>query len=390
MLLALLIALALAPLYWLLVPIAWRRDLLTLASLMGLGAYDWRLPVLLLTVSAGVWLLVRLATQRPERRRTATAVGVAALLALFAFNKLAGSGPSALATQSGLVFLGVSFLVLKAAGALIDAARGALPSAPFANTLAWLAFLPTYPSGPMETYQHFGGQQPIWDRVRVFAGLERILTGLVKALLGAHYLGVWIDPLLVAPEQHRPLELLAGVYAGALRFYFDLAGYSDIAIGLAAVVGYDIAENFDYPFAARNLVLLWQRWHITLTGWLRTYVFTPLTRALMRRRLVGDRMAIAAGSFATMLLIGLWHGVSWNFVVFGLLHGVGVTWVSLFARNAGRRLLPPALPRWWRQSRAGYACSVAVTVSFFAATALLVGTDLPGAVRYAQALLGGE
>lgn len=385
MLLALIAALALAPLYWLLVPLAWRRAALTIASLAALGAYDWRLPGLLVVVAGGVTALVG-AIAGGRARRALTAAGLGALLALFIFNKLAGEAHSALPTQPGLVFLGVSFLVLKAAGALLEAARGTLPAAHFGAALAWLAFLPTYPSGPMETFPHFSAQSPAWDRPRVFVGLERILTGLVKALLGAHYLGAWVDPIIAAPEQYDRLTLLLGTYACALRFYFDLAGYSDVAIGLAAVYGYDIAENFDYPFAARNLVLLWQRWHMTLTGWLRTYVFTPLSRGLLRRGAVGDRTAIAIGQFTTMLFIGLWHGLGWNFVVYGLLQGIGVTWVSLLARDAGQRLLPPAAVSWWRHSRAGYALSAAITFHYFALTAILIATDVTPALRYVRAL----
>jgi len=222
----------------------------------------------------------------------------------------------------------------------------------------------------------------------VLVGLERILFGLVKALIGAHYLGAWLDPIVAAPTQYPPPILLLGVFVSAFRFYLDLAGYSDVAIGLGAVYGYEIQENFAYPFAARNLVLLWQRWHITLTGWLRTYVFTPLTRALMRRLPPsGDRLAIATGQFVTMFAIGLWHGVSWNFVVFGVLQGVGVMWVSLLARDLGRRLFRPALVQWWRKSRVANVLSTSVTVTYFAGTTLLVMTGVRPALRYARAML---
>lgn len=389
MLLALFAALVVAPLFWLLVPVARRRAVLTAASLGALAVYDWRLPGLLLVVAGGVSALDG-AMAAGRARRGLTAAGLAALLALFVVNKLAGEAHSALPTQHGLVFLGVSFLVLKAAGALIDAARATLRRAPFGSVLPWLAFLPTYPSGPMETFQHFDSQSPRWDRQRAFVGLERILTGLVKALLCAHYLGTWVDPIIAAPAQYDRLTLLAGTYACALRFYFDLAGYSDVAIGLSAVYGYDIAENFDYPFAARNLVLLWQRWHMTLTGWARTYVFTPLTRALLRRTTAaGDALALAAGQLATMLFIGLWHGLSWNFVLYGLLQGAGVMWVSLVSRPLGGRTLPPRLIRWWRRSRAGHAISSAITFHYFALTAILIGADVSTAMRYLGRLLGG-
>jgi D-alanyl-lipoteichoic acid acyltransferase DltB (MBOAT superfamily) len=390
MLPALFVAIAVVPLYWLAVPAPWRRWVLALASLAVLSVYDPRLLPLLVLVTLGVsGGVAAMQHSDPTTRRAIGAAGVAALVGLFAWNKLAGGGLSVLPSQSGVAFLGVSFLVLKAAGVLLDGSRGALRAAPPAEILAWLVFLPTYPSGPVEHFEHFRTQRPHWTPAGGFGGLERILFGLVKALLVAHYLGEWTAPILAEPEAAGTPLLLAAFYGLALRFYFDLAGYSDIAIGLSALYGYDIAENFDRPLTARNLALLWQRWHMTVTGWLRTYTFTPLTRALMRRSgRGGDRIAVTSGLLATFLLIGLWHGLSWNFALYGLLQGLAVAWVSVFARDAGRRILSAGLVRWWRGSRLGYALSTALTFNFFALTSILVMTDLAQALRCWRALLG--
>ncbi len=390
MLPALFVAIAVAPLYWLAVPVGWRRWVLALLSLAVLTAYDVRLLPLLSAVALGVAASVSLMQRSaPAARRAIGSAGVAALIGLFAWNKLAGGGLSVLPSQSGVAFLGVSFLVLKAAGALIDAARGSLRAAAPLDVLAWVVFLPTYPSGPVEGFDHFRQQQPQWQQQRGLGGLERILFGLVKSVIVAHYLGEWIAPILAAPEQAAAPILLLAFYGLALRFYFDLAGYSDIAIGLSALYGYDIAENFDRPLTARNLALLWQRWHMTVTGWLRTYTFTPITRALMRRTgRRGDRIAVSAGVLVTFLLIGLWHGLSTNFAVYGLIQGLGVIWGSVFARDVGRRLLPAGLLRWWRTNPLGYALSTAITFNFFALTSILVMTDLERALRCWRALLG--
>lgn len=390
MLLGLLAALVLAPIYWLAVPTRWRREVLSAVSLLALSLFDWRLVPLLLAVTLAVAAALHLIAHGPAPQRRILAAGAIALLvALFVWNKEAGHSLAVLPSQGGVVFLGVSFLVLKAVGAIIECARGALRPALVRDLLAWLVFLPTYPSGPMESLDHFRDQWSAWDRRRALGGLERILFGLVKTLVFAHALGVWIDPILAAPEQVSPPLLLVALYALALRFYFDLAGYSDVAIGLAAIYGYDIAENFDRPFAARNIALLWQRWHMTLTGWLRRYTFTPLTRALMRRAgRGGDRLAVAIGLLATLLLIGLWHGIRWNFVVYGLLQGMAVIWVSVLARDTGRRLLSPPLLRWWRTSRVGYGLSVWLTLTFFSVTGIFIITDVAAALRYLRALVG--
>lgn len=387
MLLGLLAALLFAPVYWLAVPGGWRREALTLASLAALTAYDPRLLVLLAAVCIGLNALLRLLERTTEGRRFAiAAVGLSALAALFLWNKLAGASASALPSQGGLVFLGVSYLVLKAAGALIDASRGIRRNARLGEVTAWIAFLPTYPSGPMETLDHFRRQSPVFDRVRVLGGLERILFGLVKALLAAHYLGEWAAPIFAAPGGHSTLELVGGLYAASLRFYLDFSGYSDVAIGLAAVFGYDIEENFDRPLLRRNLAQLWQHWHMTLTRWLRAYLFVPVSRRVMR--LGGaraDGLAIALAQITAMTFCGLWHGVAWNFALWGFSQALGLIWVGTIARAFGR-LLPDGLVRWWRESKVAYALSVLVTFNFFALTVVFALTDVPGALRYLRAL----
>jgi alginate O-acetyltransferase complex protein AlgI len=386
MLAGLLVALAAVPVYWLAVPAGRRRAALTIASAVALALVDWRLPLLAGAVlAATVALLPALQPGRGARRPLLIA-GLAACAALFAVNKLAGARPTALASQSGLLFLGVSFLTLKVAGALIDAARGGLPRATAGEIAAWLLFLPTYPSGPIEPFDHFRAQQPRYERARVLVGLERILFGLVKALLVAHYLGEWVDPVLAQPHALAPSLVFAALWGNALRIYFDLAGYSDIAIGLSAMYGYEILENFDRPWTQRNLAQFWAHWHMTLTGWLRYYVFTPTSRGLMRRRRGHDRLAIAVGQLTTMLLIGLWHGFGWNFVVFGLAHGIGLVAVTL-SRDLGRRL-PPALVAWWRRAAAARALGVAITATFFSVSTALFSSDLEHGLRILGALIG--
>ncbi len=389
MLFALLAASALAPLYWTLVPARWRRPALTAGSLAALTAYDVRLLPLVLAVGVGLWGFIAVASAVDGvARRAVVALGLALLLALFVVNKRAGHGFAVLPTQGGVLFLGVSFLALKAAGALIDVVREPDRRFGLRDVLAWIAFLPTYPAGPMEDFDHFRTQRPRPDRVAAFGALDRILFGLVRAVLVAQYIGSWISPVVDAPERAGSVVLLLVLYGLALRFYFDHAGYSDVAIGVSALFGYRIAENFDRPFARRNLVQLWQHWHMTLTGWMRTYVFMPVTRGILRR--TGgraDRLAIAAGQIITMTLIGLWHGLTWNFFVFGLVQAAGLVWVGVLARDLGRRLLSPRVVRWWRTSRSGAALSTALTFNYFAASCIFVVADVPHALRYLRMLV---
>jgi D-alanyl-lipoteichoic acid acyltransferase DltB (MBOAT superfamily) len=317
-------------------------------------------------------------------------LGFAILITLFAYNKLAARGQTigVLATQGNLVFLGISYFVLKAAAILIETARGGLDRPSLLGLIRWMVFLPIFPSGPIEEFTHFDRQEPIVDTERILRGLERILFGCVRALLLAHYLGEWVNPIMTAPQQHSSVALLAAAYGFTLRFYLDFAGYSDIAIGLAAVYGYEIQENFDSPLVRRNLGALWQRWHMTLTGWIRTYLFTPLSRAIMRRGgRRWDTVAIAAGQLWAMLFCGLWHGLQWEFALWGFCHGLGLIWISLGARRCGR-LMPESVLRWWRRSPIGYGVSWFLSVTTFSLINVLAVAEISATVSFFSHLLG--
>jgi alginate O-acetyltransferase complex protein AlgI len=391
MLLALLGALAAAPLFWFVVPAKARKDYLAAASIVGLSLYDVRLPVLVLGLIVLLFAATRyVARAQRSSARAVVVLGLVLLAALFCYNKLAGRGEmlGALATQGTLAFLGISYFVLKAGAILIDAARGAVEAPGFLRLARWLIFLPIFPSGPIEDFKHFDVQEPVVDRDRILRGLERILFGCVRAVVFAQYLGDWAQPILTSPQGHPPGVLLFAAYAFTLRFYLDFAGYSDIAIGLAAVYGYDIQENFDNPLVRRNLAALWQRWHMTLTGWMRLYLFIPITRAIMRRG--GARshsFAIAAGHVAAMLFCGLWHGLQWEFALWGLCHSLGLIWISLAARPLGKRL-PADVLGWWRRSRLAYAASCFLTFNAFSLINVIAAAPIATTCTYFTLLVG--
>ena len=206
-------------------------------------------------------------------------------------------------------------------------------------------------------------------------------------MIFSHYLAEWATPIIHDPESHSIPILILGMYAATLRIYFDFSGYSEIAIGVAALYGYEIQENFDNPLMQRNLAQLWQRWHMTLTRWLRLYLFLPVSRTLMRRG--GERMeplALVAAQIVTMGVCGLWHGLGLNFLIWGLLQALGLLWVGLGARALGRRL-PPQLLSWWRKSRSGYVLSALLTFNAFSLSTIFVVADVEHAVRYLGLLI---
>lgn len=389
MLTALLAALALAPVYWLVVPAARRREAVSTASLAALAIYSWELAALLVALCIALYGLLRWLGPRPPRARwAAVSAALLLLLALFVWNKSAVEGVGALSTQGGLVFLGLSYLVLKVAAVLAERARDGLGEVDFSSLFGWLVFLPTYPSGPIEDLEHFRGQVPSADRQRIGRGLERILVGLVKAVVLSGALAEWAQPLLAEPESTQLPQLILAIYAFTLRFYLDFSGFSDVAIGLAAVYGYEIQENFDRPLMRRNLVQLWQHWHMTLTRWLRSYLFMPISRGIMRRggpRL--DRTAVIVAQLLTMTFCGLWHGTSWNFAVWGFSQALGLIWVGISARALGRRL-PGWCLAWWRQSRVAHALCVILTFNTFAFSNVLLFSSLEQAQRILARVLG--
>lgn len=386
---SLLAAVAAAPIFWLLVPRAARRNALAGGSLLVLAAWDARLVPITLGLVLAVFLAARAIAQRDRRvSGWICAGGLAVLATLFAFNKLSFADPDPmLVSTGGVALIGISYFVLKAASILIEVRRRTLAPPSFPSLARWLLFFPIFTSGPIEAFRHFDDQEPRIDLDRAMRGLERILFGCTRALVIAHALGQWTMPILAEPAAHSVPTLLLAMYALSVRIYFDFAGYSDIAIGLASLYGYEIQENFDNPLTQRNIVALWQRWHMTLTAWLRIYVFTPYSRVLMKRGRGWHRPAVWTGQVVTMAACGLWHDLTVPFLLWGVLHGAALAWTGTGARDLGRRL-PPGLVGWWRASPLGYAMSALVTLTAFSAINVLAFADLGGTARFFRALVG--
>ena len=166
-------------------------------------------------------------------------------------------------------------------------------------------------------------------------GLFRIGVGLAKKMVIGDFLAVAVvNPIFGNPERFSSLEIAVAVYAYAVQIYSDFSGYSDVALGSAALFGYELPENFDRPYAAVNIQDFWHRWHMTLSGWLRDYLYIPLGGSRQGPLRTYRNLMI------TMLLGGLWHGASWNFVVWGGLHGAGLAVTRMVQRRG------VAFPTW--------------------------------------------
>jgi D-alanyl-lipoteichoic acid acyltransferase DltB (MBOAT superfamily) len=255
---------------------------------------------------------------------------------------------------------------------VVDVYRGdAEPAISYLDYLAFVSFFPTIVAGPILRARDLLPQ--LRSRIRLDAdcggrALFLIAIGLIKKIAIADYLSAnLVDRVFDFPERFSSLEALAAVYAYALQIYADFSGYSDIAIGSALLLGFRLPENFDAPYRARSLAEFWRRWHISLSTWLRDYLFFSIAD----RRARGGAV-LYASLIVTMVVGGLWHGAAWSFVVWGLLHGSGLAAVRAAERLRKNRRDPaelrsrPLLDAIWARAAAlaGVRGAIAGVVTF--------------------------
>ena len=231
--------------------------------------------------------------------------------------------------------VGVSFIVFRGIGALVDVYRNDAEPPSMADYALFMAFFPYLAAGPVvrlsELVPQFTAQSNP-ARVRSAEGLLLVASGLIKKLLVADYVArVAVDEVFAAPGLYGSADALAAMYGYAVQIYCDFSGYTDMAIGIALLLGISLPQNFDMPYAATSLQQFWRRWHMTLSRFLRDYLYIPLG---------GNRRGSTRQRFnlmATMLLGGLWHGAGLNFLVWGGMHGLGLVIESAVrARRSGR------------------------------------------------------
>ncbi|HYV56622.1 MAG TPA: MBOAT family O-acyltransferase [Candidatus Nitrosopolaris sp.] len=328
----------------------------------------WHVPVVpVLGASLAVYGIGRVLPRLPAAAcRWTLAATVATVVAALGLVKAHAAPPRNLAGVAPV--LGLSYFALKFIQHLVDAGAGRAQQVDLSGFLCSIFFLSTYPAGPIERTGDFArglAAPPGWsDRA---LGVERVVVGLGKKFLLAQPLLSWADPRFRAATAAPRGQLLLAVYAFALGLYLDFAAYSDVAIGVARGAGVRVRENFDHPFVRRNLGLLWQHWHMSLTSWLRDFVFVPVARRLLRvtRR---PLLAQITGQTATMLACGLWHGVSAGFVLWGAYQAAGLA--VLGAWRAWRGPAPASAP-------VRDALATLATFHFFAFGLVLFACDVP-------------
>ncbi len=269
---------------------------------------------------------------------------------------------------------GVSFFTFKGISYVVDAyRRPENGSKNFFRVLFYISFLPEIMSGPLSRFENFEEQLASRDRgiERTAHGLRRFILGLAKKLLLSGGCAILVDAAFSAGEALDARMAWLGAISYSLQLYFDFSGYSDMAVGLGAMLGFECPENFNYPYAATSITDFWRRWHITLSSWFRDYLYIPLGGS---RR---GKWRTAFNKAVVFVLCGLWHGANMTFVLWGAWHALLSALESLKVLDVAR----------WRKTAVGRAISrvytlLAVCLGFamFRAESVSQGFEIIGAM----------
>ncbi|MGQ0847798.1 MAG: MBOAT family O-acyltransferase [Actinomycetota bacterium] len=347
---------------WLLLPHPRRWKVFMLAaSYFFYGSWDWRFMGLIAfttIVDPTVGGAIHRARDERRRRRILTLGLVISLgvLAYFKYYDFFASSLINLFRPLGLDLplpiveiilpVGISFYTFQSLSYVIDIYRGKLAPVPLLDFAVFVSFFPHVVAGPIVRGSEFLPQfRHAHDPRRVpgVTAFSLIAGGLLKKVVVANTLGTSIvDPVFASPQNFSALEVLGAVYGYAVQIYCDFSGYTDIAIGLAFLLGFRFPQNFNRPYTAVSLQDFWRRWHMTLSRFLRDYLYIPLGG---NRR---GRGATYRNLMITMILGGLWHGAASTFVLWGALHGAVLAWERWREEHRRRALPNTAL---WRAGR---------------------------------------
>ncbi len=228
--------------------------------------------------------------------------------------------------------LGISFYTFSAISYLVDVLRGKTEARGLTDVALYLAFFPKITSGPIQRSQDFFSQLDAprsigWSSFST--GIQIFLFGMFKKLVLADRLSVFVNQVFDTPLAFGGMTVLLAVLAYAMQIYFDFSGYSDMAVGVARILDIHLPRNFNLPYLSHNVTELWKRWHISLSSWLQEYLYISLG---------GNRKGVVRtyiNLIITMVIGGIWHGPSWNYIIWGLLHGVALAVHKLWVQKTG-------------------------------------------------------
>lgn len=331
-------------------PRRWRIAFLLLASLV---FYAWGEPIYVFLMIGSIlanWCVGLLMERFPARKKSLLVLSMVVNLSMlavfkyaaFLFNTASALLPALANTAHVDIRLpiGVSFFTFQIMSYIIDIYRGdAATQRSLVRFGAYITMFPQLIAGPIVRYVDIEAQlkQQTLSAERFASGIPQFIVGLSKKVLLANAMGVLWENLSAAPETNGVLGSWIGLIAYAFQIYFDFSGYSDMACGLGEMLGFTFVRNFRYPYISRSITEFWRRWHISLSTWFCEYVYIPLGG---NRRGLGRQLV---NIFIVWMLTGLWHGASWNFVLWGLYFGALLMLEKLFLLRLLERV-----PKWVR------------------------------------------
>ncbi len=345
-------------LYWSIPNTRWQNALLTLASYGLLACFSVNFALHLAIYGVVIYVLsLLIARSEHPRRWLFVGIGVA-IINLFIFKYFDFfceylqalldfmQADYLLPAMEILLPIGISYYTFHSITYLVSIYKEEIELPSFFDIILFLGFFPTLVAGPINRARTMLPQIQV-DK-RSMGDLNRILVliilAIAKKLWLASYLSAsFVEPILNNPNEYHSAMILAGIYAYALQIFLDFSGYTDLMIALALLLGFEIPKNFDRPYAAINMRDFWQRWHISLSHWIRDYLYIPLggNRHGFTRTQINLMIA--------MVLSGLWHGAGLHFIVWGALHGAAIVFLNLSNKYFGKEKIhnfSPYMARW--------------------------------------------
>jgi alginate O-acetyltransferase complex protein AlgI len=360
--------------YW---ALPWRRArvwLLLAASFYFYASWNHWLAIIVCVSSTLDYLIARGmdATAVPRRRKLLLATSLVANLGLLVYFKYANfflrsledalhaaGASAALPVLHVMVPIGISFYTFEAINYTVDVYRRKIPAERrLSDFMLFILFFPHLVAGPIVRAKDFLPQiqrPKRWSWARCHLGGQYLLLGMIKKLVVADRLAQLADPVFANPSAYATGVLWMATLSYAIQIYCDFSGYSDMALGAAHLLGYKLAQNFNLPYLSANMAEFWRRWHMSLSSWLRDYLFIALGGSR------GSRWLLYRNLLITMTLCGLWHGANWPFVFFGAIQGLYLILHHAFREWCQRR---PRLDDLL-QTTAGTAARVGFTFFFF-------------------------
>jgi len=375
--------------FWLL-PARFRRVLVLLASVAFYASWGPLFVWLPLLVAGVVYLIGQRITSGPAHQKSWLRLGVGCVLGLLIFFKYRvfflanlhalgiSQGPHPVSFAISIAFpVGISFYTFQAIAYLVDLRQGRVKMPRFVDICLFFFFWPNILSGPIVRARELMPQlhfQKAFEPRFCFEGLDRLIWGLVQKNVVANMLGVWVDRGFAPGMTGIPstLDGWALAIAFALQIYFDFAAYTNMAIGAARLLGVTLPENFRQPYHAATPPEFWARWHMTLSRWVRDYLFFPINA-----KYAGAPLPLYVSLVCVMALVGLWHGAGWGFILWGALHGMYLVLYRIYEtwKNARPALNDSrVLPGIWRVFT--LVAATAAWVPFRAASLLRAGNIL--------------